>query len=249
MDAGDRLVRRRSRPQPRCEATLVVAEARRGRYRRDRVTPRDAPRRRERIATWAVAGLFACGDAEQVSIAREPSSPATELTAAATMLDLAGAAIDPLVAFPTHTHVFAFVTPDCPLSNRYAPELARIAAGAGADAKWWTVYPDPDVDADAAREHHREYGLPGTPLRDPFHALVAKVAAKVTPEVAVFAPSPGGPSLAYHGRIDDRVPEFGRSKPQPTRRELDDVLAAIAAGAKPPTDHAQAVGCPIGDLR
>lgn len=165
------------------------------------------------------------------------------------MVDLAGAAVDPLADFPTHVHVFAFVTPDCPLSNRYAPELARIATAAGADAKWWMVYPDPDVDADAVREHHREYALPGTPLRDPSHVLVAKVAAKVTPEVAVFAPSASGPSLAYHGRIDDRVPQFGRAKPQAVRRELDETLVALAAGAKPPADHADAVGCPIGDLR
>lgn len=192
-----------------------------------------------------MAGLFACADGEH----RRDSSPANEPAAPATMVDLAGEAIDPLAAFPTRTHVFAFVTPDCPLSNRYAPELARIAAAVGADAKWWMVYPDPDVDADAVRQHHREYGLPGTPLRDPSHVLVAKVSAKVTPEVAVFAPSASGPSLTYHGRIDDRVPRLGRSKPQPTRRELDDVLAAIAAGAKPPTDHEEAVGCPIGDLR
>lgn len=165
------------------------------------------------------------------------------------MVDLAGAAIDPLVSDPTRVHVFAFVTPDCPLSNRYAPELARIAGSDGARAQWWMVYPDPDVDADAARRHHAEYALPGTPLRDPSHVLVARVAAKVTPEVAVFAPTATGPSLAYHGRIDDRVPAFGRARPQPTVRELSDALAALAAGADPPSDHADAVGCPIGDLR
>lgn len=145
--------------------------------------------------------------------------------------------------------MFAFVTPDCPLSNRYAPELARIAGAAGADAKWWMIYPDPDVDADAVRRHHAEYALPGTPLRDPSHVLVSRVAAKVTPEVAVFAPTATGPSLAYHGRIDDRVPAFGRARPQPNQRELDDALVALAAGAVPASDHAEAVGCPIGDLR
>lgn len=146
--------------------------------------------------------------------------------------------------------MLVFVTPDCPVSNRYAPELARIAASVPHDrVSWWLVYPDPDVDAAQIEAHQRDYALPGTPVRDPAHVLVARAGVKVTPEVAVFHRTDGAATLAYHGRIDDRVPEYGRARPVPTRRELVDALDALLRGASVATDTAAAVGCPIDDLR
>lgn len=167
--------------------------------------------------------------------------------APATALDLAGAAVDPFAA--SHgTIVLAFVTPDCPVSNRYAPELARIAA-AHPDVAWWLVYPDPDVDAAQIEAHRREYALPGTPIRDPAHVLVARALAVVTPEVAVFRSTASGPALVYRGRIDDRVPQYGRARPEPTTRDLVAALEAVAKGEAVASASTIAVGCPIGDLR
>jgi hypothetical protein len=179
----------------------------------------------------ALACAVACGGSAPPAIER------------AQVFALDGAAIDPFA--DREIVVLVFVTPDCPVSNRYAPELSRIAAATPTDrVAWWLVYPDPDVGAAAIEAHRREYALELPALRDPSHVLVARAQARVTPEAAVFVRA----ALVYHGRIDDRIPEIGRAKPQPTVRDLDDALAATLRGESPHHDSAPAVGCPIGDL-
>lgn len=161
-----------------------------------------------------------------------------------------GQAIDPLTdAAPIV--VLAFVAPDCPISNRYAPELRRIADALPKDrVRGWMVYPDADVDAAAIERHRLEYALPWPALRDPEHRLVASAQARVTPEVAVFVRGPDDArTLAYHGRIDDRVPEFGRARATASEHDFEDALAAVLRGEAPARASAVAVGCPIDDLR
>ena len=63
--------------------------------------------------------------------------------ASAQAIDLTGKPANPF-ATTAHARVFLFVRTDCPLTNRYAPELERIAsefANRGVD--FWLVYPDP----------------------------------------------------------------------------------------------------------
>lgn len=190
-------------------------------------------------AAATAAGLIA------LLLACERAAPAPEQAPAPSAHALDGAPFDPLADREHELVVLVFVTPDCPVSNRYAPELSRIAASTPADrVAWWLVYPDPDVRPEAIDAHRSEYALAIPALRDPQHVLVARAHAKVTPEAAVFADG----TLVYHGRIDDRVPEFGRAKPQPSVRDLQDALTAALAGKPPDHDTATAVGCPIGDL-
>lgn len=185
-------------------------------------------------AAGLIALLLAC---EGAAPAATPAAPAA--------LAIDGSPFDPLADREHELVVLVFVTPDCPVSNRYAPELSRIAASTPAErVAWWLVYPDPDVRSEAIEAHRHEYALAIPALRDPQHVLVARAQAKVTPEAAVFANG----TLVYHGRIDDRVPELGRAKPQPNVRDLQDALTAVLAGEAPDHDTATAVGCPIGDL-
>jgi hypothetical protein len=202
---------------------------------------------------WVLAFGPACAPGSTAADGATPVATATAATGTVatgtvtTALDLAGNAVDPLAGDPGTLVVLTFVTPDCPVSNRYAPELGRIAA-AHPELSWWLVYPDPDVDAAQIEAHRREYALPGTPLRDPEHVLVARAGVVVTPEVAVFRRGDDGPPL-YRGRIDDRVPQYGRARPEPTRRDHVIALEAIGRGAAAPEATTVAVGCPIDDLR
>ena len=185
------------------------------------------------------AGLIAL-----LLLACEGAAPAVTPAAPASRA-LDGTPFDPLADREHELVVLVFVTPDCPVSNRYAPELSRIAASTPTErVAWWLVYPDPDVRSEAIEAHRREYALTMPALRDPEHVLVARAQAKVTPEAAVFANG----TLVYHGRIDDRVPEFGRAKPQPNVRDLQDALTNVLAGKAPHRDSTTAVGCPIADL-
>ncbi len=195
------------------------------------------------IVRRVAASMFALALGCPASGTRDELPPAAVFTTD-------GGAFDPLTA-SVPIVVLAFVTPDCPISNRYAPELRRIASTLPPDRVGaWLVYPDPDVAADAIERHRSEYALPWPALRDPEHRLVSAAQARVTPEVAVFVRADDGtPVLAYHGRIDDRVPEFGRIRAQASEHDLEDALAAILGGEAPPRASAVAVGCPIDDLR
>jgi hypothetical protein len=161
-----------------------------------------------------------------------------------TVQDLDGKEVDPFGA-PAEGFVFVFVRSDCPISNRYAPELERLYHAFGERVSLRLVYPDPSETRASVEHHLSEYGLTLPALLDPEHALVAAAEATVTPEAAVFR-SRG--ELLYRGRIDDRFPAFGVSRPAETH-ELRDAIEALLSGRAVDTASAPAVGCFIVDLR
>jgi hypothetical protein len=165
------------------------------------------------------------------------------------LLDLEGRPVAALPAVAGETAVFVFTATDCPLANRYAPELRRIHGRfAASGVRFFRVYVDPKQPADAIRRHDSafDYGFPA--LLDPGHGLVRLAGANVTPEVAVFVGAAGGPRLVYRGRIDDRNVAFGRTRPEPKSRDLEDVLAALGSGQDVPDRTTNAVGCTIPPL-
>jgi hypothetical protein len=165
----------------------------------------------------------------------------------AQMLDLDGRRIDPLADGHARATVFVFVSSDCPISNRYAPELWRLHKQFGRrGVAFWLVYPGRDHSVDAIRRHMREYGYPFGALRDPDFALVDLTGASVTPEAVVFD---ARRRLRYRGRIDDRYVSLARPRPAATRRDLEAALKALLAAQPIPQAKARAVGCLIADLR
>lgn len=135
--------------------------------------------------------------------------------------------------------VLIFLRTDCPVSNRYAPEIRRlhgIYAPKGVEFSF--IYPNRDESDEAVRAHAAEYKLPAVAARDPGQALVRRTGARVTPEAAVIS-SDG--RLMYHGRIDDRWVDFGKSRPAATRHDLARAIDAALAGKS--TRNTRAVGC------
>ena len=71
--------------------------------------------------------------------------------------------------------VLLFVTPDCPISNAYAPEVERIVRQyAPKGFAFYLVYADPDMTPQAVRKHVRDYGYTCPALLDSKHLLVKK---------------------------------------------------------------------------
>jgi hypothetical protein len=161
---------------------------------------------------------------------------------------LSGAPVDALQApAGTKAIVFLFTSTDCPISNRYAPEVRRIADEFGSKGVVFRlVYPSPSEDAKAIREHMTAYAYAGAfePVRDPKQTLVKFAGATITPEAVVVV----GGRVVYRGRIDDRFVDLGRERPAPTERDLFDALTAIVAGKPVPHATRHAVGCFIADL-
>ena len=176
-----------------------------------------------------------------------PANTAQTASFASTIFDLAGHTLDPFDAADSKAIVFIFINTDCPISNRYAPEIRRVEeAFVRSGVRFWLVYADADTSSEAIRKHIKEYRLPQRALRDPRHTLVRLAQARVTPEGAVFLP---GRRLVYHGRIDNRYADLGKERPEATQHDLEEVLKAIVQGKPVPYSTAKAVGCYIPEPR
>lgn len=140
--------------------------------------------------------------------------------------------------------VLVFTTTDCPISNRYAPEIQRLAAKFADQATFVLVYPVATDSPERIREHRKKFGFSLASIRDTAQKLVRQTGVTVTPEVAVMA----GERIVYRGRIDDRYVDLGRERPGPTQRDLENVLSALVAGTPIAVGETRAVGCLLSDL-
>jgi hypothetical protein len=133
-----------------------------------------------------------------------------------------------------------FLATACPLSNRYMPELNRIASiyqpkGVAVEA----YFPEPALTQTNLDQWAQAYA-PAFPVHIDGNAKTAvKAGATLTPQAAVFH----GNKLLYRGRIDDRYVSWGKSRPAPTRRDLAAVLDQLLAGKSPQPRFTKAWGC------
>ena len=140
--------------------------------------------------------------------------------------------------------VYVFTTTDCPISNRYAPELKRLAAKFNSKAAFILVYPVPTDSPEMIREHHKKFAYSIQSVRDVDQKLVKLTGVTVAPEVAVLR----GNEVLYRGRIDDRYVDLGTDRVAPTRRDLEDALNAAIAGRPIAVRETRAIGCFLSDL-
>jgi hypothetical protein len=161
--------------------------------------------------------------------------------------DLDNRLIDPVqTAADTRALVFLFISVDCPISNRYAPEIRRLNEKfAPRGVVFRLVYPNPAESPETIRGHLKDYRYPASAMRDPRQQLARFAAATITPEAAVYDRQ--GRRL-YLGRIDDRYVTLGLERPAPTRHDLDEALDATLAGKPVRQPTAPAVGCFIADF-
>jgi len=174
------------------------------------------------------------------------SPPGVSAAARMSVSDVKGALHRPLSDDGQKATVLFFVLHDCPISNSYAPEINRIVEAYGnRDVRCYIVYVESDLSARAARRHVKDFKFKCPALLDPSHLLVNYTKATVTPEAAVLSAKG---VLLYRGRIDDRVTDFGKSRVEPTRRDLRQALDAILEGKPVPTPFTKAVGCYISTV-
>lgn len=140
-----------------------------------------------------------------------------------------------------------FVTTDCPVANSYVPEMNRIHdAYASRGVLVFAVQADTTVPESAVATYAKDfrYGFPL--LLDPRQELVQLSGATITPQAAVL--SPDGRVL-YLGRIDNRVADFGKQRPQATEADLRLALDEVLAGK--PVEHpiTKSIGCAINRVK
>lgn len=161
--------------------------------------------------------------------------------------DLDGRPVDPLErAADVKAVVLVFTSIECPISNRYAPDIRRLYDKFTADGvRFWLIFANPPDSPEAIRAHVKAFGYPMGVLRDPRQDLVRLTQVTVTPEAAVFDRRG---TIVYRGRIDDRYADLGIDRQTPTRRDLEEALTATLAGRAVPNPITQAVGCFLQDF-
>jgi hypothetical protein len=142
--------------------------------------------------------------------------------------------------------VLLFIAVDCPIANRFAPELSRIQADySPKGVSFMRVYVDPSIPKSELIAHGREFKLSMPAVLDVKHLWVKALNVAVTPEAAVLN---GEGRLLYRGRIDDRFVEHGRAKEKPDRRDLRIAIEEALAGKKVSQPNVPALGCFIPNL-
>lgn len=157
------------------------------------------------------------------------------------LTDPAGRVVEPLADRGQKVTILFFLTTECPIGNRFAPEIDRIVRDYQArGVMCHAVYTHETVTEVAG--HLREYHFSLSAVLDPDRKLAKLTGATVTPEACVL--SPAG-EILYRGRIDDRVVKFGTVRVEPQVRDLRLALDAILAGKPVAEKFTRAIGCYI----
>lgn len=161
-------------------------------------------------------------------------------------VDLQGRPVRELAGPGVHAVVLIFAASDCPISNRYVPEIARLDHEfASRGVKFWWVFPNPSDTAKVIVQHDREFSIAERTLLDPQQNLVRWSHATMTPEAAVLIAGPGGLREVYRGRIDDRYISLGQERPKPQQHDLENAIKAALTSKPIPEPGGPAVGCSI----
>jgi hypothetical protein len=137
---------------------------------------------------------------------------------------------------------FAFLYPDCPMSQRYGPVLDELQneyndrglRTIGIICEWRSL--------DDIQEYKNEYALDFPLYIDIDFKLANLMQVSVTPEV-VLMDSKG--QIRYQGRIDDRYYERGVKTPGEPTPELRNALEDVLANRAMRTPRTESAGCPI----
>ncbi|MEP7340608.1 MAG: redoxin domain-containing protein [Acidobacteriota bacterium] len=189
-----------------------------------------------------ILAALACTPFFPQSITAQDRQSVTDVSL--TIKDIRAHAQSPFKADGQTASVLFFILQDCPISNRYAPEIARIVSEYQAkNIRFYLVYVDPTVETKQIEAHLREFNLPAIPvIHDAKRLLVATTGVSVTPETAVVGKTG---EILYRGRIDNLYEALGRPRRNVTERDLRNALDAVLQNRKVPVARTQAIGCYI----
>ncbi|HUB00041.1 MAG TPA: redoxin domain-containing protein [Terracidiphilus sp.] len=163
--------------------------------------------------------------------------------------DLSGHPVEQIAPAGSRAIVLFFAASDCPICNRYIPEMERLDREFAQDGvRFWWVYPNPEDTAGVVRSHDQQYDIHAETVLDTDQRLTRMARATTTPEVALFVPAGTGLREVYRGRIDDRYLSIGQERPRAMRHDLEEAIQAVLANRPVPGPGGPAVGCSIVPL-
>ncbi len=145
---------------------------------------------------------------------------------------------------PTKPQVdtFIFVTSECPIAQRYTPEINRIIKAYGGVSNFQFQYEDVGVSQASLDKHHKEYKIGCGFTLDKDHSLAKALKVKTVP-TAVVRDLKG--NVLYMGRIDDAYGRDFRWHPA-KQTDLRNALDAVKKGVPVKVKSTKVIGCALG---
>ncbi len=177
-----------------------------------------------------------------LSIATLAVAPLAAADGALTLPDLQGKPVAALDSHGKKAAVIFFISPYCPTSNTFGPEMNAIAKEFGDDFFFCFVHSDTSVTEADRKQHATMMEITAPVLTDAAQLLAKRLGAKITPEVVVVAPD--GKTL-YQGRINDLYLGPTKRQREIKTHDLRDALTALREGKPVATPRTEAKGCGI----
>lgn len=134
-----------------------------------------------------------------------------------------------------------FLSPECPVSNQYLPELNRIAQQFQAEPlEFYGVVADPTLPRTKVADYCREFGIEFPVLFDTAGLLASACRPSHVPQAFVLNRQG---TVAYRGRIDDQYAAVRQRRDQASQHDLIDALRAVIADQTPAVAQTDPVGC------
>ena len=138
--------------------------------------------------------------------------------------------------------VVVFLSPWCPISQKYIPTLNAIYDEyASKNVEFFALMPG-KVTAKERKQFVNDFNIRFPVNADKKYKWAASMNASITPEVFVFD---ANDSLQYHGAIDNWFYDLGRYRSEPTDHYLINAVDAVLAGKMPSVKSTEATGCSI----
>lgn len=144
----------------------------------------------------------------------------------------------------TKATVVVFLNPSCPLCQRYAPTLNKLADGKGKGVEFYGVMSLPSVNFADTAKYAADYKLTFPVLFDGSAALAVQFKPTAVPEAFVLD---ADGKVAYRGRIDDWYEKPGKPRAEAKTFDLKEAVATVLAGKKPAAEKTEPVGCLFED--
>ena len=136
-----------------------------------------------------------------------------------------------------------FLDRECPVSNGYAPEMARLAQLArNGKLAVLGIHSDPSTSIQEAVRHAKEHALVFDVVVDHPQRLATASGVAIVPQ-AVIADPEG--RIVYRGRINDQYTPDGTRRLMATCHDLRNALEAFLANKPVPPAGGEPFGCPL----
>ena len=140
--------------------------------------------------------------------------------------------------------VFIFLSPECPLSRNYIPELNRLK-NAYKNCEFIGVFPGKSYTLKDIKVFIKDYKVLFTTIMDDKKHLTQLLNGIVTPQVVLLSAKG---NIVYSGLVDDKIIELGQQRQMASKHFLADAIEELEMNKKITINATKPIGCYINDL-